>query len=74
MVSRIFRRKKKLKQTYDEALRTLMNETREEWENTKLIESHLMEYHSAIDVQRKIAESKHFYLYKEAKARRLGRD
>lgn len=51
-----------------------MNDTREEWDQAKLIESHLVEHDPVIDIQRKIAESKHFYLYKEAKARKLGRD
>lgn len=74
MIYRMFRRKSKLKQTFDEALRALMNDTREEWDQAKLIESHLVEHDQVIDIQRKIAESKHFYLYKEAKARKLGRD
>lgn len=72
MVFRMFRRKSKLKQTYDEALHALMNDTREEWDQAKLVDHHLVEYYQTVDIQRKIAESKHFYLYKEAKARKLG--
>lgn len=74
MVFHMFRRKSKLKQTYDEALYTLMSETREEWEQAKVMENHLVEYDQVINIQRKIAESKHFYLYKEAKVRRLGQN
>lgn len=49
-----------------------MIETRDEWEQAKLVESHLDDYDQEIFVRRKIAECKHFYLYKEAKARSLG--
>ena len=48
-----------------------MVDTREEWEQTKFIESHLDDYDQEVFVRRKIAESKHFYLYKEAKVRGL---
>lgn len=51
-----------------------MIETRDEWEQAKLVESHLDDYDQEIFVRRKIAECQHFYLYKEAKARSLGID
>lgn len=65
-------KRKKLKNAFDEKLRTLMNETREEWEQAKFIESHLDDYDQEVFIRRKIAECKHFYLYTEAKERKLG--
>lgn len=70
----MFGRKRKLKNEFDERLRTLMLETKEEWERARENEKYLNDYDQEVMVQRKIAESKHFYLFKEAKARRLGRD
>ncbi|WP_203249196.1 YaaL family protein [Sporosarcina beigongshangi] len=70
----MFGRKRKLKAEFDERLRALMMETKEEWERARENEKYLNDYDQAVMVQRKIAESKHFYLFKEAKARRLGRD
>ena len=70
----MFGRKRKLKKEYDERLRSLMMETKDDWEQAKVIEKHLDDYDQEIFVRRKIAESKHFYLYKEAKERKLGRD
>ena len=51
-----------------------MMETKKEWEQAKDIERHLNDYDQEVIVRRKIAESKHFHLYKEAKVRQLGRD
>lgn len=70
----MFGRRRKLKQEYDECLRSLMMETKAEWEQAKVIEQHLDDYNQDVIIGRKIAESKHFYLYREAKARRLGSD
>lgn len=68
----LFRRKHKLKREYDEKLRTLMIETREEWEQAKSIEKYADEFDQEVVIRRKIAECNHFYLYKEAKIRNLG--
>lgn len=70
----MFGRKRKLKNEFDERLRTLMLGTKEEWERARENEKYLNDYDQEVMVRRKIAESKHFYLFKEAKARRLGRD
>lgn len=70
----MFGRKRKLKKEFDDRLRSLMMETKEEWENAREIERYVNDYDHEIIAQRKIAESKHFYLFKEAKVRRLGRD
>ena len=68
----MFRRKRKLKREYDERLRSLMMETKKEWEQAREIEKYLNDYDQEVFVRRKIAESKHFYLFKEAKVRQLG--
>ncbi|MGG0644333.1 YaaL family protein [Sporosarcina gallistercoris] len=68
----LFRRKHKLKREYDEKLRALMIDTREEWEQAKSIEKYADEFDQEVMIRRKIAESNHFYLYKEAKIRNLG--
>ncbi|KXH86711.1 YaaL family protein [Sporosarcina sp. HYO08] len=68
----MFGRKRKLKKEFDDRLHTLMMETKEEWERAKEIESYLNDYDQEVIARRLIAESKHFYLFKEAKARRLG--
>ena len=70
----MFRRKSKLKIEYDERLHSLMIETRKEWEQARGIERYLNDYDQELIVRRKIAECKHFYLYKEAKVRQLGKD
>lgn len=70
----MFRGKRKLKREYDEYLRSLMMKTKAEWEQAKVVEKHLDDYNQDVIIGRKIAESKHFYLYREAKTRRLGSD
>lgn len=70
----MFRKNKKLKKEFDEQLHSLMMTTKKEWEQAREIEQYLNDYDQEVIVRRKIAESKHFYLFKEAKARRLGRD
>ncbi|MFJ7936888.1 YaaL family protein [Sporosarcina sp. NPDC096371] len=70
----MFGRKKKLKKEFDERLHSLMLETKEEWERARENERYLNDYDQEVMVRRKIAESKHFYLFKEAKIRQLGRD
>lgn len=70
----MFGRNRKLKREYDDRLRTLMLETKKEWEYAREIERYLNDYDQNIITRRKIAESIHFYLFKEAKARKLGSD
>ena len=70
----MFGRKSKFKKEFDERLHSLLLETKEEWERAREIEKYLNDYDQEVIVRRKIAESKHFYLFKEAKARRLGSD
>ncbi len=49
-----------------------MVDTREEWEQAKSIEKYADDFDQEIVIRKKIAESNHFYLYKEAKIRNLG--
>lgn len=67
----MFRRKGKLKKQYDHKLRNLILETKEDWNNTKVIESLMDDYDLDVIAQRKIAESIHFYLFKEARIRKI---
>ena len=69
---RMFGGKKKLKKEFDERLLSLMLETKSDWEHARKIENHLNDYEQEVIVRRKIAESKYFYLFKEAKIRQLG--
>ncbi len=67
-------RRRKLKKEFDDKLHTLMMYTKEEWEQARDIEKYLNDYDQDVVTRRKVAEVKHFYLFKEAKVRRLGRD
>ncbi len=67
----MFRRKGKLKKEYDDRLRNLIIETKEDWNNAKVIEDLHDDYDLDIIAQRKIAESIHFYLFKEARVRKI---
>ncbi|HEX5564188.1 MAG TPA: YaaL family protein [Sporosarcina sp.] len=70
----MFGRKRKLKKEFDEKLYSLMLATKEDWEKAKSVEGLLRDYDEEVIVSRKIAESKYFYLFKEAKARQLWND
>ena len=48
-----------------------MKETKEDWQQAQMIEQQVDDYDLSIIVQRKIAESKHFFLYKEARIRKI---
>ncbi|KGR75225.1 YaaL family protein [Ureibacillus manganicus] len=67
----MFRRKGKLKKEFDHNLRNLIIETKEDWNNAKVIEGLMDDYDLDVIAQRKIAESIHFYLFKEARIRKI---
>lgn len=67
----IFSRKGKLKKEFDEKLVHLIKETKDDWNNSKVIEGLLDDYDLQVFAQRKIAESIHFYLFKEARIRKI---
>lgn len=71
MVSVVFSKKGKLKKEFDEQFVTLMKETKEEWRQAQLIEDYLNDYDLDAVAKRKMAESIHFYLYKEARIRNV---
>ena len=67
----IFSRKGKLKREFDEKLVDLIKETKDDWNNAKVIEELVDDYDLEVIAQRKIAESVHFYLFKEARIRKI---
>lgn len=66
-----FRSKGKLKKEFDDKLVHLLKETKEELQQAKIIEELLDDYDLELIAQRKVAESIHFYLFKEARIRRV---
>ena len=71
MCCTMFFQKGKLKKEFDQQVITLIKETKEDWQQAQLIEDYLNDYDLDAVAKRKIAESIHFYLYKEAKIRNV---
>ena len=67
----MFFQKGKLKKEFDELLVSTIKQTKEEWRHAKLIEDLSDDYDLEVIAQRKVAESIHFYLFKEARIRRV---
>jgi hypothetical protein len=67
----VFFKKGKLKKEFDQQFVTLIKATKEDWQQAQLIEDYLNDYDLNAVAKRKIAESIHFYLYKEAKIRNV---
>ena len=67
----MFFKKAKLKKEFDQKLASLMKETKEEWQQAQVIEGLADDYDMSVITRRKIAESKHFFLYKEARIRKI---
>ncbi|WP_199677453.1 YaaL family protein [Lysinibacillus yapensis] len=67
----MFSRKRKLKKEFDDKLVNLLKETKDDWNNAKIIEDLVDDYDLDVIAQRKIAESIHFYLFKEARIRKI---
>lgn len=67
----MFFRRAKLKKEFDQQFVKLMRETKDDWQQAQLIEDYLNDYDLEAMAKRKIAESIHFYLYKEAKIRNI---
>ena len=49
----------------------LIKETKADWQQAQLIEEYLNDYDLEAVAKRKMAESIHFYLYKEARVRNV---
>lgn len=64
-------RKGKLKKEFDEKLIGLMKETKDDWNSAKVLEGLTEDYNLDVLAQTKIAESLHFYLFKEARIRKI---
>lgn len=67
----MFHRKGKLRKEYDTKLIELIKETKEDWNHAKVIEGLSDDYDLEVIANRKKAESIHFYLFKEARIRRI---
>lgn len=67
----MFFKKGKLKKEFDDKFVSLLKETKEDWQQARVIEDLLDDYDLSVIVHRKIAESKHFFLYKEARIRKI---
>ncbi|KGR88177.1 YaaL family protein [Lysinibacillus odysseyi] len=66
-----FSRKGKLKREFDEKLVRLIKETKDDFHHAKALEELIDDYNLDVIAQRKAAESIHFYLFKEARIRRV---
>lgn len=60
-----------LRKEYDESLLELMYKTKDEWEYKKDIEDSVFDKDGLLFAQTKLAEAKYFYLFKEARIRKL---
>ncbi len=67
----MFFQKDKLKKEFDQQVIALIKATKQDWQQAQLIEDYLNDYDLEAVAKRKIAESIHFYLYKEARVRNV---
>ena len=67
----LFSRKGKLKKEFDDKLVQLVKETKDDLQNAKVFEELIDDYNLDVLAQKKVAESIHFYLFKEARIRRV---
>ncbi len=67
----LFSRKGKLKKEFDHKLVLLIKETKDDLHNAKVIDELSNDYNIDVTAQRKIAESIYFYLFKEARIRKV---
>lgn len=67
----LFSRKGKLKKEFDERLVSSIKRTKEDFGNAKVFEELMDDYNLDMIAERKRAECIHYYLYKEARIRRV---
>lgn len=60
-----------MRKEYDEALLNLMYRTKDQWENKKEIEEAVFDKDGLLFAETKLAEAKYFYLFKEARIRKI---
>ncbi|GEK92183.1 DUF2508 family protein [Alkalibacterium kapii] len=70
----LFKRKNKLKQTYDEKLISLIQKQREQFEDYKKDESLIVNDQPEWKAHYKLKKALYFYLIKEARLRKWERD
>jgi hypothetical protein len=67
----LFRRRGRLRNEFDDRLLEQLNSLKEEWYNQKRLLEKSFDPSAEILAQTKLAEAKYFYLFKEAKARKI---
>ncbi|MFB1083514.1 YaaL family protein [Jeotgalibacillus sp. JSM ZJ347] len=67
----LFRKKGKLKKEYDDRLVHLMQQVREEWQQQKNLSDLSFEQSPQMLAEEKMAEARYFYLFKEARHRKI---
>ncbi|TWT23898.1 YaaL family protein [Planomicrobium sp. CPCC 101110] len=67
----LFFKRGKLKREFDEQLIKQFIDTKREWKNAQMLEELTDDFDSRLLVERKIAESKHLFLLKEARIRKV---
>ena len=67
----LFRKKGKLKQKFDDRLVELMKSTRDDWQRQKNMADMSFEKSPQLAAVEKLAEAKYFYLFKEARNRKI---
>ncbi|KIL52646.1 YaaL family protein [Jeotgalibacillus soli] len=67
----LFRKTGKLKKEYDDQLIQLMTRTREDWQHQKGMVNLSVEISQQLSAASKLAEAKYFYLFKEARHRKI---
>ncbi|WP_034551417.1 YaaL family protein [Carnobacterium funditum] len=70
----LFKKKISLRNQYDKELFNLMKQTKQDWEYAKKIEQSVYEKDGLLFAQTKLAEIKYFYLFKEARKRKIKGD
>lgn len=63
-----------MRNQYDKELFNLMKQTKQDWEYAKKIEQSVYEKDGLLFAQTKLAEIKYFYLFKEARKRKIKGD
>ncbi|GAB2479431.1 hypothetical protein GCM10008929_01430 [Alkalibacterium psychrotolerans] len=67
----LFRKKHQLKKTYDQKLIDQIQKQKEFYENAKGMERLMIKEHPKWDAELKLQKAKYFYLFKEARIRKV---
>jgi len=67
----LFRKQGKLKKEFDQQLIELMRDTRDEWQRQKSMADMSLETSPQLQASEKLAEAKYFYLFREARLRKI---